>query len=270
MIDIKLPPTAIGSLNRCNLPPRALASVTFQRHPCDIFIDGVLELHQKLFEALDAVPASSDRAVHFRDYMSACFLLDHREQAGFCQGSQKRGPAKTDYIRLLRGWMFNADSVEGAVLKRWTESRFGLMTLRHGGEPCFPGSRAAQRYHLDYVRGLYNSNALEAQLDLLYTYCQYELRRRDPDRSWYQLYRGVCDLGEHATLQCSTTDTFIVLLNNLNSFTDDRSHACTFGDTVLSSQVPFAKILYFHDLVPGILAGENEYLVIGGAYQVRA
>ena len=72
-------------------------------------------------------------------------------------------------------------------MKRWVESRFGLLTLNHGGLVSDTNSAAYGSYQADYVRGLYNSNALESQLDLLYTFCQYELQRQWPGRTHWQL-----------------------------------------------------------------------------------
>jgi NAD+---dinitrogen-reductase ADP-D-ribosyltransferase len=36
----------------------------------------------------------------------------------------------------------------------------------------------------------------------------------------------------------------------------------------MTVEIPQAKILFFPDLLPGCMKGEEEYLVIGGAYEV--
>lgn len=75
-------------------------------------------------------------------------------------------------------------------------------------------------------------------------------------------------LRRHDVLDHTTEGEAVVLLNNLNSFTSDRHRSCTFGDTILSTDVPLAKLLFWYDLLPGVLQGEQEFLVIGGVYQV--
>jgi NAD+--dinitrogen-reductase ADP-D-ribosyltransferase len=262
-----LPAFARSSLNRCNLPAVILGSHTYQQHPVPLTIDGVAELHGHFFRGLDAIHTADERALHFRQYMCAAFLLDHVDEAGFVPENCAIRRDKADYLRLLRGWMFNPDGVEGAVLKRWVESRFGLLTLNHHGLLDGASSAAYESYHADYVRGLYNTNALESQLDLLYSYCQYELQRRWPEHTHWQLFRGVNRIDEHNKLGRTVDGQQLLLLNNLNSFSCDRELSDTFGDVILEIQVPVAKLLYFPELLTGVLKGECEYLVIGGVYQ---
>ena len=262
-----LPARWRSPLNRCNLPAVILGGLTFQQYPVALFIDGVWELHRQLFRALDQFDRPEVRALHFRQYMSSAFLLGQSDQAGFDPEAGGRRRDRADYLRLLRGWMFNADGVEAAVLKRWVESRFGLLALNHGGSLADPNGLLYARYQADYVRGLYNSNALEAQLDLLYSYCQYELSRQWPGRHHWPLYRGVNQLDEHDLLSRSGDKCCVLLLNNISSFSGDRDHAGAFGDVILDVRVPAAKLFYFPQLLPGVLQGEGEYLVIGGACQ---
>jgi NAD+--dinitrogen-reductase ADP-D-ribosyltransferase len=59
-----------------------------------------------------------------------------------------------------------------------------------------------------------------------------------------------------------------VLFNNLNSFTRVRERADEFGDYILTVAVPLAKIFFFTQLLPGRLRGEEEYVAIGGVYEV--
>jgi NAD+--dinitrogen-reductase ADP-D-ribosyltransferase len=117
-------------------------------------------------------------------------------------------------------------------------------------------------------RGLYATNALEAQLDLLYTYCQYELTRQHPDETHLTLYRGTNRIDEHEVLQRGDDGCYRVLLNNLNSFTSARERADEFGDYILAAEVPIPKILFYNSLLPGMLKGEDEVVVIGGVYEV--
>lgn len=76
-------------------------------------------------------------------------------------------------------------------------------------------------------------------------------------------------LEEHEILARMDRRTVVLLLNNLNSFTANRERACEFGDVILEAQVPLAKILFFPGLLPDLLRGEEEHLVIGGVYRVR-
>ena len=59
-----------------------------------------------------------------------------------------------------------------------------------------------------------------------------------------------------------------MLLNNLSSFTSNRERADEFGDYVLEVRVPWQKIMFYSDLLPGKLKGEEEVVVIGGVYDV--
>lgn len=264
-----LPSHARLPINRCNLPSLILGGLTFQRHPVPLRLDGVAELHRELFASLEGVEEREVRAQCFKDYMRSGFLLDHLDEAGFEAGNRGCRRDKADYLRMLRGWMFDPDGKEAAVLKSWVESRFGLLPRNHHGPLGDFSSENYQRYLAARSQGLYNTNALEAQLDLLYTYCQYELDRRHPQEHHRRLYRGINQVHEHEVLARPDKHHYMLLLNNLNSFTDQRTRADEFGDYILEAQVPLAKLLYFPDLLPGTLKGENEYLVIGGVYHVK-
>jgi len=61
----------------------------------------------------------------------------------------------------------------------------------------------------------------------------------------------------------------VVLLNNLNSFTCSRERACEFGDYTLEVNIPLTKIFFQCGLLPGVLQGEDEFLVIGGVVDVN-
>jgi NAD+--dinitrogen-reductase ADP-D-ribosyltransferase len=263
-----LPAHARLPINHCNLPSVILGSLTFQQHPVPLHLDGVEELHAELFNSLKDVEDHRIRAEHFKDYMRSGFLLDHLDEAGFDPGSKRCRRDKADYLRMLRGWMFDADSKEAAVLKGWVESRFGLHPRNHHGPLGDFSSDNYQRYQIERSHGLYNTNGLESQLDLLYTYCQYELSRRWPGESHLVLYRGINQVKEHEVLHQPDKHRYILLLNNLNSFTSKRTRADEFGDFILEAKIPLAKLLFFPELLPGSLKGENEYLVIGGVYQV--
>lgn len=265
----RLPASASCSLNRCNLPANILGGYRYQRYPIPLHIDCVAELHREFFVSIAAIDSASIRAHHFHQYMCSAFLLGKSDEAGLMDNQPFKKRDKIDYRRLLRGWMFNPDGIEAAVMKRWVESRFGLLALNHGGLLTDHNGAHYQRFLADYVRGLYNTNALESQLDLLYSYCQYELQRTKPDIKHQLLYRGVNALAKHHRVYHQDNKQPQILLNNLNSFSSDRCAAEAFGDVILAVQVPLSKLLYYPQLLPGILAGEQEYLVLGGVYQVE-
>jgi NAD+---dinitrogen-reductase ADP-D-ribosyltransferase len=130
----------------------------------------------------------AERARLFMAHMAAAFSLEHPDEAGFADDAP-RPRVKANYLRMVRGWAFDSDGLEGAVLKGWVESRFGLLPRHRGAIRDFSGE--TYRGYLEMrSRGLYGTNALEAQLDLLYTYCQYELGRQRPGETHITLYRG--------------------------------------------------------------------------------
>ncbi|NJD24105.1 MAG: NAD(+)--dinitrogen-reductase ADP-D-ribosyltransferase [Betaproteobacteria bacterium] len=260
-----LPRAARLPINRCNLPAVVLGSLTFQQHPSPLLIDGVAELHRDLFRRLDAAPATLRPDV-FRDYLTVRFRLEWPEEIGLSR--RRKGRAKANWVRAIRGWSFDSDSREGAVLKGWVESRFGL-TPRYHGEPLRdPSSEAYRRYLEMRSQGLYGTNALEAQLDLVYAFCQYELAIRHPSARHVTLYRGVNRMADHEVLERGTGGRHVILLNNLSSFTCSRERAGEFGDYILAVDVPLAKIFFHCGLLPGVLQGEDEFLVVGGVADV--
>lgn len=262
-----LPKEARLPINRCNLPAVILGSPTYQEHPVPLVLDGVAELHRDLFRRLDGVDAPGVRAEIFGDYLTVHFRLEHPEEIGFTGGCKAR--AKANYIRMIRGWSFDSDSREGAVLKGWAESRFGLTPRFHREPLRDPSGPAYRRYVEMRSQGLYGTNALEAQFDLVYAYCQYELARRLTGQSHVTLYRGINRVGEHEMISPGEGGRRLLLLNNLNSFTSSRERAGEFGDHVMTVDMPLAKVFFFCGLLPGILQGEDEYLAVGGVYAVR-
>ncbi len=259
-----LPASARLSLNRCNLPAVILGGLTFQHSPSPLYIDGVAELHEGLFSDLDALATGEERARHFIDYMTVQFRLHALEEMGF-DSHQRLDRSKANYQRLLRGWAFNPDGKEAAVLKRWVESRFGLTPRFHGAPIHSNQDEAYHHYQQDYAEGVYNTNALEAQLDLLYSYSQYELRR-EGGASHLTLYRGSNYL-ERLQLEgwCERPQQPL-LLNNINSFSSEQERADEFGDSVIEVNVPREKVFFYSELLPECLRGEGEVIVLGGVY----
>lgn len=255
-----------GSFNNCNLPPWVIASRHFNDHPQVIEIQGVKVANRFLFERLAQLEGPDERAIVFNDYMSVKFQL-HQWQD---QTDTARRSIKNSYLRFLRGWMMDSNSVEGAVLKRWVESRMGIVPSFHRQRIAGIHSEAYFNYAVDVMKGSARTNAIQSQLDLLYEYCQFELARIVGPEPSVKLFRGTCDAAEHELLEQISRREQIVRLNNLVSFTSDEERAWEFGSTVWEAFVPRSKIFFYSDLLPGsILKGEGEYLVIGGEYRVR-
>jgi len=265
-----LPKWARLPINRCNLPPVVLGGLRFQREPEDLRLDGVRPFHDQLFRMLDTLSTPAERAERFMDYMTVHFVLEEPEEAGGDKG-RKRHRTKADYTRQLRGWFFDADGREGAVIKGWVESRFGLLTRYHNGRLHTDNSEADMRFMQERARGIYNTHALDAQLDLLYTYAQYEqaLIAQETGEEHITLYRGVNALGDFDILEKTGKREANVVFNSINSFTTDVDQAGMFGDHIMAVSVPRQKVFCYTELLPGKLKGENEYMVIGGAYHVR-
>jgi len=264
-----LPGSARLSINRVNLPAVILGGLTYQAHPVPLEIDGIRPFHQDLFEILDRIETHAERARVFADYMSVHFCLNHLEDAGLEPRCKNNKRVNANYLRMVRGWSFDSDGREGAVLKSWVETRFGLLARHHAGPLGDRDSDARHTYMRQAAAGIYATNAIESQLDLLYTYCQYELAVQHPHATHLTLYRGINHIDEHEVLERCERDRYLVLLNNLNSFSASRERADEFGDYILEVAAPLPKIFFYNQLLPGMLKGEKEFVLIGGVYEVR-
>jgi NAD+--dinitrogen-reductase ADP-D-ribosyltransferase len=180
---------------------------------------------------------------------------------------------RPSYLKLLEGWGFDSNSPQGAVLKGWVESRFGLVPtfhkapLRHYPSPAWIG------YLEEKFSSRFHSNSIHMQLDLLYEYCQFVVHRFGiPARDWVTLWRGV-NLIEEPTMSGSKLKKgeCLVRLNNLVSFSTSRERAEEFGDWILETRVPAVKLLFFPGLLSTpLLSGEGEVIALGGNYRVKA
>jgi NAD+--dinitrogen-reductase ADP-D-ribosyltransferase len=260
MADSMLP------VNRCDLPPWVIASHLFNRNPLPIEIQGVRRAHRALFSQLDRLENPKARERTFREYMALVFRVGKWRKESSPLG---RRSLRNSYLRFLRGWMQDASSPEGAVLKGWAESRFGLPPTFHAGPIVDLHAPAYVLYLVERMRESGRSNAVESQFDLLYEFVQYELRRRNPGVPAFTLYRGVKNLGDYCVIGEAVGNRVVLRLNNLNSFTSRLEHAWQFGSRVLEASVPASKIFFRSDLLSCILPrGEEEALVIGGEYEV--
>ncbi|MEY3221012.1 MAG: hypothetical protein RIT27_2369 [Pseudomonadota bacterium] len=260
----QLPSTAFLAINRCNLPARILGSATYQQFPMPLKLDGVHELHARLFRGLNHFSKKKHRANYFKDYMTVHFCLESLEEIGL--NLQKKQRSKANYLQIIRGWSFNANAKEGAGLKGWVESRFGLLPRYHGGKIRHSNDFSYHNYLIQRAAALYETNALEQQLDVLYTYAQYELAHNKNE--YVTLYRGINNLDNQEILAKTKNGTYWILLNSLNSFSCSKERADEFGDLILTTNVPLSKIFCYSGLLPNLLQGEDEYLVIGGLYEI--
>ena len=259
------------SLNRCNLTPWIIGSEEFQANPLPIEIDGARSTDQWLFRRLDGIADAAERGRFFHDYLCAKFNLNET----FAHHAGKKPQSVYSYIHLLHSWGADSNGPAGAVLKSWAESRFGLLATYHKGRLANDPA-ARQAFLVDRTRGSAKSIGVLMQLDLLYTYCQHELRRRSPVDRWKVLYRGTHDSEEYTIRRQNNPAgkpakrISLVQFNNLSSFTSDREVAWEFGSSAWEVKVPLAKIIFFSGLLPKSgLTGESEYLVLGGYYEVR-
>ncbi|MEW6720561.1 MAG: NAD(+)--dinitrogen-reductase ADP-D-ribosyltransferase [Thermodesulfobacteriota bacterium] len=253
-------------MNRCDHTARVIASPRFNRNPRPICIQGVRRDHGPLFALLDRCAAPRERERRFRRYMDDFFLAGPVPRGA---SASDRRSLRNGYLRFLRGWIHDASSGEGAVLKGWVESRFGIPPVYHAGRIDRADSREYLAYLGERMRGEARSNAVFAQFDLVYEYVQYELGRRHPGVPAFRLYRGIRNIGDYRFFEERPDGSAVVRMNNLNSFSSRLEYAWEFGSHVFEAEVPASKIFFRSDLLPGVLPkGEEESLVIGGDFEV--
>lgn len=253
-------------ISLCNCPPGPLADWEFNDSPRPLTLDGVRPANRRLFDSLEHEDKASRRADIFNEFMSVKFQLHHWPDFDH----EARLSLRKSYIRFLRGWAFDSNTVEAAVLKAWVESRFGLPVRFH--RTCLRGNDpdAHLAFAVDRMRGSSHTNAIFSQLDLLYEYGQFELARRFGGPYRLTLYRGTHDKEAYPVVHRHAPRDYCVELNNLSSFTSDRERAWEFGTTVWQAEVATPKIFHFSALLPErVLKGENEFLVMGGHFRVR-
>ena len=258
------------STNLVGVPTPLLASRAFNEHPLALHISGVREMNKTLFDMLAEAEDLEDAGEAFYKYMVAVFGLEPEQRERHKAGSVVRR-YRSSFLRLLKGWGYDSNGPEGAVLKGWVESRFGLFPAFHK-QPLSPGSPAWTAYVEEKMSSRFHNNSIHAQLDLVYEFCQWGLARfAAPGRHHLRLYRGLNDFSEHRLVERLAKRDSVVRLNSLASFTGQRDIAECFGDTILEAEVPRCKVVFFNTLLPiHPLKGEAEYLVIGGDYRVTA
>jgi NAD+---dinitrogen-reductase ADP-D-ribosyltransferase len=255
------------STNLVGVPTELLASADFNEEPLPLHIAGVREMFGGLFEMLGQAESAAEAGEAFHAYTQAVFGLEAEQQESD-RGGRRR--FRSSYLQLLKGWGFDANRREGAVLKGWVESRFGLYPVFHREKLHRFGSPAWMTYIEEKMSSRFHNNSIQTQLDLLYEFCQWSLARFFlREERHITLYRGVDCLDEHLLIERLGRRRALVRLNSLTSFTAERDIAESFGDHILEVRVPAVKILFFPRLLPHhALKGEAEYIVIGGDYRV--
>lgn len=259
--------------NLVNVPAAVLCTEAYNDEPRRLRIGATRGENALLFEALDESPHPLVAADAFQTYMAGKFGLNPDFSGS--EGADGKRRFRASYLRLLKGWMFDSNRAEGAVLKGWVESRFGLLPTFHKEPLRRIASEAWQAYGEEKHSTRFHNNHIDLQLDLLYEYCQWTIRRgwRDgptpPGASHVRLYRGVNDFAEHHCVERIDKRTAVLRLNNLCSFSIERDIAGQFGDYILEAWVPLTKVIFFRDILPRYpFQGEGEYLVVGGDYRV--
>jgi len=262
--------------NLVGVPAQVLASTAFNAHPQALSIAGTLEAHPALFMQLESSLDMNEARDMFVNYLNVTFGLrkpEPHEMLTLAPAQQKRW--RNSWRRLLQGWGMDANGPAGAVLKGWVESRFGMAPSYHKAVLARFPSEAWMTYLQEKSASRHNNNNIYEQLDLLYEFCQWALRRlrRESNTSalHLKLWRGSNQCEEQVVAGRLQNRRCTVRLNNLVSFSLSADDASCFGDWVFEVQVPMSKVLVFPDLLPGqVLQGEQEVLALGGDYEVMA
>jgi NAD+---dinitrogen-reductase ADP-D-ribosyltransferase len=259
------------STNLVGVSTDLLASCAYNDHPVPLHVSGAREMNKNLFEMLAQAPDLPDAGIAFSQYMMAMFGIDPEQQEPPRPGANGPRRYRSSYLRLLKGWGYDSNGREGAVLKGWVESRFGIFPTFHK-EMLARSGDGWSTYVEEKMSSRFHNNSIYTQLDLLYEFCQWALSHFAAEgQTHLTLHRGVNSFEEHQIVARIDKRTAIVRLNNLASFTGDRPLAECFGDTILTAQVPVTKVAFFNTLIAtNPLKAEGEYLVIGGDYRVTA
>jgi len=265
------------STNLVGVRAPVLASSAFNLNPVPLSIAGTRETHPGLFGLLERSQDLNEARDMFVHYLSIAFGLrkpEPHELAAMGVAEQRRW--RSSWRKLLQGWGMDANGPAGAVLKGWIESRFGLVPGYHKAPLARFPSPAWVAYLEEKTTSRHHNNNIHQQLDLLYEFCQWALRRFPlpgsamPARH-LRLWRGSTRCEEQLIAGRLQDRHCTVRLNNLVSFSLSHDDAACFGDWVFEVQVPACKVLVFPGLLPGhVLQGEQEVLALGGDYDVVA
>lgn len=257
------------STNLIGLSSAYIASLAFNDQPRALHISGTRDSAQGLFELLKQLSTREQCGQTFQDYMAVVFGFESEQRLSKDRHGRRR--FRNSYLRLIQDWGFDSNNSQGAVLKGWVESRFGLFPTFHKQAITGFMDNTWITYLEEKMNSRYHNNCIYMQLDLLYEYCQWVIERfQFPAATHKTLYRGVNSLDACRLSRFSGNHQKIIRLNSLVSFTDRPGIASEFGSYILEANVPMAKLVFHNELLPHhALRGEAEYLVIGGDYQVK-
>ncbi len=257
------------STNLIGLSSYFLASEHFNQHPQAVHIAGTRETASGLFDLLNQQNTRAECGRIFQDYM--CVVFGFESEQRIKQDRYGRRRYRSSYLRLIQDWGMDSNNAQGAVFKGWVESRFGLFPTYHKQPIDNFSGQAWMHYIEEKMNSRYHNNCIYMQLDLLYEYCQWFIKRFAIPASGHKtLFRGVNCLDGHTILDSKNTPHKTLRFNNIVSFTDRRSIASEFGAYILEVSIPVVKLVFFNELLPNhALHGEAEYLVIGGSYSVK-
>lgn len=256
------------STNLVGLPTDLLGCREFNDHPQELHISGAREMNKSLFEMLAQAPDLADAGLAFQAYMNAMFGIDPEQM----EPAGKARRFRSSFLRLLKGWGYDSNGPEGAVLKGWVQSRFGLFPTFHKQVIDRLTGPVWTEYVEEKMSSRFHNNAIHTQLDMVYEFCQWALASfAAPGQSHLTLFRGTNSFDEHQIVERLDRRRVVMRVNNLASFSEHRDVAGCFGDIIVTAQVPVVKVVFFNTLLPvHPLKGEGEYLVIGGDYVVDA
>ena len=115
------------STNLVGRPTDLLASCDFNDNPAPLYIWGVREMNRSLFDMLAQAGDLAEAGEAFSFYTMAMFGIDPEQQ----EKGASRKRFRSSFLRLIKGWGYDSNSPEGAVLKGWVESRFGICPSYH-------------------------------------------------------------------------------------------------------------------------------------------
>ena len=262
--------------NLVGVPAPLLASTVFNASPVPLAIAGSREAHSGLFALLErsqGLNEARDMFVHYLDIAFGLRKPETHELSSLGAAEQRRW--RSSWRKLLQGWGMDSNGAAGAVLKGWVESRFGLVPSYHKAALRRFPSPAWVSYLQEKAASRYNNNNIHQQLDLLFEFCQWALRRYPPlpttTPQHLRLWRGSNRCEEQILSGSLQSRHCTVRLNNIVSFSLSQEEASCFGDWVFEVQVPSCKVIVFPDLLPGqLMQGEQEVLALGGDYDVVA
>lgn len=257
------------STNLIGLSSAYVASQAFNDQPCSLHIAGTRETAPGLFELLAGQHSREQCGRTFQDYMTVVFGYESEQRIRDDKHGRRR--YRNSYLRLIQDWGMDSNNAQGAVLKGWVESRFGLFPTYHKQKIGSFMDKSWLAYIEEKMNSRYHNNCIYMQLDLLYEFCQWVIERfHFPAATHKTLYRGVNSLDDDGIDVNNDKQHKIVRFNSLVSFTDRPSIASEFGAYILEVEIPVVKLLFYNELLPHhALRGEAEYLVIGGDYRVK-